>query len=175
MAKEKKKKKQKKVKKKGKMSFQSVISLTFLAVVALIFSASSVLLFFGMMPTICAFMADRTVKKSQAMTVAAMNLAGCSPFLLKLWLSPYANDLDVAFDIIKDAKHITIIYGMAMCGYAISFAVSGVVSTFLFERGKKKMKRIEAQKKAIQDRWGIEVTGTVEMDEHGFAIGDRQR
>lgn len=157
------------VRKRKKMSTKAVISLCFMAVLAAIFSATTVVLFFGMMPTVGAFFADRTRKKSQAMTVAAMNLAGCSPFLLKLWTSPYVNDVDVAFDIISDARHITVIYGLALAGYAISFAVTGVVAAFLLERGRKRLDRVEHKKKLLEERWGAEVTGAFELDENGFA------
>ena len=173
MAKKEKKQKQVVRRRKKKLSFKSVIVLTFLGVIAMIFSASTVILFFGMMPTIGAFVADRTHRKSQAMTVAAMNLAGCSPFLLKLWTSPYVNDVDVAFDIISDVRHITVIYGLALAGYAISYAVTGVVSAFLLERGKKRLKRLGEKKKQLEERWGPEVTGQFELDENGFAKGEK--
>ena len=173
MAKKKEQKKAKQVtmvrRRKKRMSAKKVIVLTFLGVLALIFSATTVILFFGIMPTIGAFLADRTRKKSQALTVAAMNLAGCSPFLMKLWLSNHVNDVDVAFNIISDVRHITVIYGLALAGYAISFAVTGVVSSVLLERGKKRLIKMDAEKKKLEDRWGPEVTGQFELDENGFA------
>ena len=142
---------------------------------ALVFSSTTVILFFGMMPAVGAFMVDRTQKKSQALSVTAMNLAGCSPFVLKLWTSGNPSSVDYALEIIGQAKTIVIIYLLAMSGYAISMAVTGVVSAFLLQRGQKRVEVIAKKQEGLEDRWGIEVSGKCEVDEHGFAVSSANK
>ena len=62
--------------------------LTFIALVAsVLFLPSTMILLAGMMPTIAANVVDKTRQKSRTISVGMMNLAGCMPFLLELWMS----------------------------------------------------------------------------------------
>lgn len=163
------KKKKDSKKKRGGLGRQSM--LIFGVLTALVFLPSTVLLLVGMLPTPFAFLADRTKKKSKVITVGAMNLAGCAPFLFELWGA--GNDFDASLDIITDPGAIVVMYSAAAVGYLISWAMTGIVANIMYRRGRAREKAIQKRQKELVERWGREVTGDIPLDETGFPLSDK--
>jgi hypothetical protein len=137
-------------------------------VCAVLFAPTTVILVFGMLPTLAANLIDKTIQKSRAISVGMMNFAGCMPFLLELWLSPTPNDLHAALNIIIQPKTGIIIYVIAAAGYAIEAAVTGMVSTLLQQRAQHRLTAIEQRKEDLIARWDQYVDGEVPLDDFGF-------
>lgn len=154
------------VKKKGSFTGKLLIPTFILA--AVLFKATTFLLLVGMLPTPMAFLVDRTPRKSKVVTVGALNLAGCSPFLFELWTS--GNSFARSVDIVIDPKAIIVMYAAALIGYVINWAVSGVVAAIVSQRAQARLKYIDKRKKDLVERWGREVTGHLVLDAHGFAL-----
>ena len=155
--------------KKGKASPSWVNAM--LAVILLfsfVFLSSAVLLFIGLLPFFVAFFVDRSKKKTKAITVGAMNIAGCAPFLMELWATDRA--MDSAFSIILDPMVIIVIYAAAGVGYLIDWGVTVVVAGLLYHRGVSRIGVIEKRQKELIERWGEEVSGKVAVDHEGFSI-----
>ncbi len=130
--------------------------------------ASTVLLLIGMLPTLAALFADRTKRKSKAIAIGTMNMAGCSPFLFSLWMN--GNGFGEAVEIITDFWPVVIMYLAAATGYLINWSISGVIASVLYQRGQARQKTIKKLQKELVERWGPEVTGELSLDERGFAI-----
>ncbi len=169
-------KKSKKVKKTGKKKKVKAQKLSrntqlFTAggiVLATLFLPTTLLLFVGMLPTPAAALGGRGRKKTMVITVGAMNLAGCSPFLMELW--GHGNSFDKAFDIVADPETIIIIYCAAAAGYAISWAMTDITATTLYKRGRARQKAIEKRQEELIERWGKGVTGEIALDPDGFPL-----
>lgn len=134
----------------------------------IVFLPTTVLLIIGMMPTIAAFFVDRSKRKTKAITVGSMNLAGCVPFVLELWMG--GHNFDMSFSIVTDAKAIVVMYAAAAVGYLVDWAMTGIIASFLLQRGKARLKAIDKRQKELVERWGKEVTGDVVVDQYGFEI-----
>lgn len=137
-------------------------------VMAIIFMASTIVLLVGMLPTVVAIFVDRTRQKNKAVTVGAMNLAGCTPFLLELWSQ--GHNVGKSIDIITDPMAIVVMYAAAAVGYIIDWAMTGLVAGILYDRGQKRAVAIKKKQEELVERWGKEVTGTIPLDEYGFAL-----
>ena len=137
-----------------------------------VFLPSTLLLLVGMLPSIVAFFADRTSKKNKAITVGAMNLSGCTPFLLDLWL--HDNDFEKSFLIITDPMAIIVMYSAAAVGYLIDWAMTGIVANVLYHRGVARQDAILREQEALVERWGPEITGRVALDSKGFPIAPEE-
>ena len=135
---------------------------------AIVFMPTTIILMFGMIPTIVAAVTDRTGKGTKALTVGAMNLAGCTPFLIDLWTKSHTAEMAVT--IITDPRTMIVIFSAAGIGYLISWAMSGIVGTVMVQRGAGRMKDIEKKKEALIERWGREVTGEIPLDPYGFPV-----
>lgn len=153
-------------KRKGRLSVSGLMFLFCLLVISSIFLPTTILLFIGMLPTIVAGYIDRTRRKAKTITVGAMNFAGCSPFLFQLWQQghTYQNSLDIILDPIT----ITIMYIAAAAGYFLDWGMSGVVASFLQQKGIVEQKIIKEKQQELVERWGREVTGDFALDENGF-------
>jgi hypothetical protein len=156
------------VKKRADMSMNTRIFLILGIIMAAIFLPTSTLLAIGMMPTFVAFIVDRSRTKTKAITVGAMNLAGCMPFLIELWTG--SNSVDTAIDIILDPVAVIVMYSAAGVGYLIDWMVSGLVASMMYQKGLMRKNAIKERQEALITRWGPEVTGEIPLDESGFPI-----
>ncbi|MCK5384982.1 MAG: hypothetical protein KAJ29_05345 [Alphaproteobacteria bacterium] len=156
MAKEKKETKDKEKaparKKKKSVGLKARLWMAFVIVAAVIFLPTSMLLLVGMLPSIVAFVVSVRVSGAKVSTVTAMNLAGCIPFVFKLWSS--GNDFSASMDIITNTRYVSIMYMAAAFGYMINWVVTGIVSSFLYQRGIKRMEAIKKRQKELKNQWG---------------------
>ena len=158
-------------KKKGKAKksgMNAQIFFLFSIVMAAVFLASTALLFIGMMPTIAAALVDRSTRKTKAITVGAMNLAGCAPFLFELWREGHS--IQKAMEIVSQPLAIVIIFAAACVGYLIDWSVAGIVAGVLYQRGLARQKAIQQRQVELVQRWGKEVIGDIPLDEQGFPL-----
>lgn len=152
-----------------KTARQNQIYFILAILLSVVLLPSAIVFFFGMLPTlVVAFFIDRRRRKSLTVTVGAMNLAGTTPFLIRLW--DHGHKPDEAFAIMAQPFTIVSIYMAASVGYMINWAVTGLVTSLKAEGGKGRVKSIEKQKKELERRWGREVTGKLQLDSYGFPV-----
>lgn len=159
---------EKKVKPKANSKAQRQMAFVFALVVGAVFLPSSALLTVGMIPTVVAWLTDWSPRKTSAVTVGAMNLAGCSPFLLQLWSQGHTFEASVF--IFTDPTAIIVMYGAAAIGYMIDWSVSSVVANIVYQQALARRKAIKKRQEDLIERWGREVTGELPLDEQGFPI-----
>ncbi|HPF77899.1 MAG TPA: hypothetical protein PLF01_01285 [Alphaproteobacteria bacterium] len=160
-------KKNKQAKKSGigfKWIFLSVFFLAFM----IMFMPTTFLLAVGLLPTFVAIAVDREPGRNKSFTIGAMNFSGCFPYLLGLWTK--SNSMDQVMGYIADPKTIIVMYSAAGIGYLINWLVTMGVSSILVQRSRMRIKKIEEEKKALEERWGKHVNGSYDLDDLGFII-----
>lgn len=141
-----------------RLGAKGTLFLVMFLIVSMAFLPTSLLLFVGMLPTLVVF-ATRPRNGPRASTVAAMNLAGCIPFIFKLWSG--ANDFEASVDIVTDSTSISVIYVCAAFGYLIDWVVTGLMSSYLYQKGLNRMKAIKKRQTILVEQWGEEVAGNI--------------
>jgi hypothetical protein len=131
---------------------------------------NAVILFFVMLPTIAAFVSDRSVGRNKTICVGAMNFAGCFPFLLEFWTEFGQQTVDNALRLIADAQTVIVIYMLAAGGYAIDKAVTGIAVSIIAQRTESRLKKIDKEQEKLVKRWGEKVTGQYQLDDYGFPV-----
>lgn len=176
MAKDKATKKTKKTKSNGAVStMQMHMFFVFSGVMAIAFLPTTVILLVGMIPTIVSFLTGGAKGRIRALTVGAMNLAGCTPFLFELWSK--GHDFERAVTLLSNPGNIVMIYGAAAIGYMINWSLSGIVSSAIVQKSRARVVKIDKRHEALVERWGQEVTGELPLDSEGFPLaqgGDRK-
>lgn len=119
----------------------------------LIFALPTVfLLFFGMLPTMVAYIVDRTKEKYATFCVASMNFCGLYPYLMDLWVESHT--ILAATSIMADVFALVIIYGAAAFGWVIYTSVPPVVSSFLSVIAQQRVTTLRTQQRKLIEEWG---------------------
>ncbi|MFP4098783.1 MAG: hypothetical protein ACLFU1_08385 [Alphaproteobacteria bacterium] len=147
--------KKSKSKKKG-FSFKTRAWLAFIIAVGIVFLPTSILLLAGMLPSIVAFAVIPRQAMAKVSTITALNLAGCIPFVFKLWAS--GNDFEASLDIVTNSRYLSVMYLAAAFGYMIDWVVTGIFSSFLYQRGIRRMETIKKRQKKLVEQWGEDVS-----------------
>lgn len=155
-------------KKKKALGWKGQIFFIVLIIAGVLFSAMSVILAVGMIPTCVAAIVDRTEWRLRAITVGMMNFAGCAPFMIEVFGK--GNNLETAMGYIMEPKTIVIIYAAAAMGYLIDWSMSQIVSSIMVQKARGRIKDIRKKQETLAERWGEEVTGKIPLDEYGFPI-----
>jgi hypothetical protein len=142
-----------------------IIALLLLGVM---FSSIAIVLMIGMIPTIVSMIVDATKGKTRTITVGCVNFAGCTPFLVEMIKK--GNNIETAVNYILEPRTIVVMYMAAAMGYLIDWALTGIVSSIMVQKAKRRLKDIETEKKGLVERWGMEVTGAMALDEYGFPL-----
>ena len=154
--------------KKKKLDWRGNLLLLTSVLTAIVFLPTTFLLFVGMLPTFVAALVDRSQGRLKALTVGAMNLAGCIPFVLELWAKGHTFPNAVLY--LSEPRTVVVMYFAAAIGYMIEWAVIGIVSSIVLERSKGRIKEIEKTHKKMEEKWGPEVSGRFPLDSYGFPI-----
>lgn len=161
-------KNKKKTKTKTKLGWRGQVALLLILLTGVVFMQTSLVLMIGMLPTVVASLLDRTGRGTMAITVGAMNLAGCSPFLIDLWMTGHT--LEKATVMVSDPRTITVMYGAAALGYLINWATGGIVENVMTGQSRQRLQAIEKRQEKLKERWGEEVSGEIPVDEYGFPL-----
>lgn len=137
-------------------------------ITALVFLPSTFLILIGMVPTPFAFLVDRSKRKNKVLAVGALNLSGCSPFLFELWTTDHS--FEKSFEIVTDPYAIIVMWSAALVGYMVNWAMTGIVSATMVQRGQSRQKAIKKRQQELIERWGREVTGEIPLDPEGFPV-----
>jgi hypothetical protein len=117
-----------------------------------------VLLVFGMVPTIVAYVVDRNTRPMLAFTIAPLNLAGLMPYLLELWTG--GDRMSTVVHLLSNVYVWLVIYLAAGAGWLLFAGMPAVVAVVLqrsLDRRKAKLKTLQ---RALRDDWGAEVGGS---------------
>lgn len=135
-----------------------LVTLTFLLVIA---APTMIVLFFGMLPTLVAYIIDRSDQKSATFCVGSINFIGVFPYIMDLWIKH--NGIDAALNNVTDLFAMLIMYSSAAFGWLLFMAMPTVVASFVTVIQQRKVAQLRAQQKELIEEWGAEVAALVEM------------
>jgi hypothetical protein len=133
-----------------------VLGLGFIGM-AVFAAPTCVLLAFGMVPSIVAYVAERGKRPMLAFTIAPLNLAGLMPYLLELWTGH--DQMPTVVHLLTNVYVWLVIYLSAGAGWLVFMGMPQVV-TFVMQRSldgrKEELKTLQSKLRAD---WGSEVGG----------------
>lgn len=154
--------------KRKRASFKKNLLLIAGLLMGIVFLPTSVVLFIGMLPTMACSLMDRSKGRMRTLSIGAMNLAGCTPFVLELWMKGHTMENAVAY--ITQPRTIIVMYFAAAIGYVIEWGMAGIIASMVGQRAKGRLREIEKEQKKLVERWGPEVSGHIQLDEEGFPV-----
>ena len=134
----------------------TAISVIFILVGLVIVAMPTVILmFFGLLPTMAAFLTDKTKQKTTTFCVGAMNFAGLFPYLYDLWGG--ANSLGTAIEMLANVFSLFVIYGAAGFGLLIFNWIPPIIGSFLSTVNERRMKVLRKRQRQLVEEWGDDV------------------
>ncbi|MFT5180370.1 MAG: hypothetical protein ACI8S3_000243 [Alphaproteobacteria bacterium] len=131
----------------------SVLALGLLVVAA----PALIVLFVGMAPTAVAILIDRAPEKHAAISVATLNFAGVSPYLVD-FLSGTAS-FSKAIELVADVFILVVIYGAAAAGWVLIMILPPVSAIVLSVITDSRIQTLRKEQKQLVEDWGEGVTG----------------
>jgi hypothetical protein len=121
------------------------------------------LVFFGLLPSIVAWIVDRTEQKYATACVFGLNFSGLFPFLLEIWFEDHI--LDAAMRVLTDVFDLMIIYGAAGFGWMLYMALPPFVTTFLSVMSEHRLTVLKENQANIIEEWGENVASVLDTVE----------
>ncbi len=127
------------------------------AVIALFMAAlpSAVLLCFGMLPTMCAFLIDRMPQRYATRSVGALNFAACWPFLLDLWKD--GHNMIAAMHVLLEPLSWLLIYGSAAAGWLCYLSFPAVAWALMDVFAGRRIAHLRKEQRKLIEDWGDDV------------------
>ncbi len=145
---------------------QALIWMTIIVLTAMMVSLPTVMLvFFGLLPSIVAWIIDRADQKYATSCVFGMNFSGLFPFLTDIWFKDHS--VDAAVGIMTNVFDLFIIYGSAAFGWMMYIVLPPVITTFLSAMSDRRLDTLRTSQKKIIEEWGENVANVVDPLEPG--------
>ena len=142
--------------KSGGSSLQPLLWVMFLSIVMFAFPESIILLFIGLLPTLVAFIIDKSSRKYSTFCVGAMNITGVFPSLLELWGGQ--NNISHAIQIVTNIFDLAIMYAASSFGWLLYIAIPPVVNALLAVVAQHRITLLRTRQRELIGEWGKDIT-----------------
>lgn len=125
-------------------------------ILLLMFAApASIVFLVGMMPTAVAIFIDRDPRKLASVTVAAMNFAGVSFYLVDFLMGTAS--FSRALELVSNVFVLVVIYGAAAGGWVMLLALPPVTAVILAALAESRINSLRKEQRELVKNWGEEV------------------
>ncbi|MBY0354633.1 MAG: hypothetical protein K2Q12_02760 [Rickettsiales bacterium] len=155
----KKKDKKKGTKKGGKSKLRLGVMYVFCVVMAVIFKGSFIFVLVGMLPTIAAYISDKSEGKEIYRCVLACNVAGMLPYVAKV----FAVDTNESLRVIADPSMWLGIYVFAGIGWLLVWIMPHLAEVITELSQFTRVARLEENQRKLIEEWGPEIQRKLEI------------
>lgn len=138
-----------------KKSGGNIITLFLVIPLIFMFMPTFIFLTVVMMPSLVAFVVDRSKQRYGAITVGGMNFSGCFPWLMDLWMHDHS--VPHVLDLLTDVWALIVIFSSAGLGWILSSTAPFLASTIMSVTSTHKIAALQARQKQLLEEWGPEV------------------
>jgi len=135
-----------------------LLAFSTIAIILLLLAAPALIVYLvGMVPTLVAIFIDRDPRKYASISVAAMNFAGVSFYLVDFFAGTAS--FSRALELVSDVFVIVVIYGAAAGGWIMIMVMPPVTAVILTALAESKIQSLRKQQAELVKNWGEEVAG----------------
>ena len=116
-----------------------------------------IVLLVGMAPTAVAIFIDREPDKHAAISVAALNFAGLSPYLAEFILG--SASFGRAIELVSNVFVLVVIYGAAAAGWVLVLILPPMAAILLGAATDSRIQHLRKEQGRLVEDWGNSVTG----------------
>jgi len=139
----------------GKLAMTGLLMLPVVAVLL----PSCIVLTVNMVPTIVAYVVDKSREKYLAITVGLLNICGTLPALAALWQQDQS--YDAALDIVGNPFHWLVAYGAAGIGWLVYLGLPPILEHYYGITSQARLLDHQRKQQILVEAWGEEVRGEI--------------
>ncbi len=139
----------------GKLVMTGLLMLPVVAVLL----PSCIVLTVNMVPSIVAYVVDKSREKYLAITVALLNICGTLPALADLWQQ--GQSYAAAVDVSGNPFHWLMAYGAAAIGWTIYLGLPPILRHYYNITSQARLLNHQHKQQVLVEVWGEEVRGEV--------------
>lgn len=140
---------------KKSSTFNRILLLSLAVFFGLMFLPSVFYLLVAMLPTMAAYLMDKTPEKYEWICVGGLNFGGASPGLIALWSGRH--NMESALMQIADIFNIMTSYGAAGLGWLLFVGLPPVIGVFVQMSSQRRIATLQATQTRLVQMWGKEV------------------
>lgn len=136
---------------------------------------TTLVIFVLSLPTIAAFLIDRTKERYLVATVGLLNFCGLLPAVIALW--DQGQSLAGALRVLSDMVFWLSAFGAAALGWGIFISIPPIIATYYAVVTQRRISQLARRQKQLIEAWGEEVVGlrrADEEDEPGSALDQEE-
>jgi len=142
---------------------KAIWAIVFIFLMVVISAPTVFVVGIGMLPTLVAYLIDRSQQKYATFCVGGLNTCGVFPYLLKIWTDTHS--IDAAIDIITDVFSLSVMFAAAGFGWMLFLSIPPVISAFLNVLAERRVQVLREVQRKIIEEWGNSVTETQAPEE----------
>ncbi len=139
----------------GKLVMTGLLMLPVVAVLL----PSFIVLTINMMPTIVAYVVDKSREKYLAITVGLLNICGTLPALAELWREGQSND--AALDIAGNPFHWLMAYGASGIAWLVYLGLPPILEHYYGITSRARFLNHQRKQDILVEAWGEDVRGEI--------------
>ncbi|NQV22547.1 MAG: hypothetical protein HQ511_14125 [Rhodospirillales bacterium] len=151
------------------------VALLSTSLVMVVFALPTFLIIvFGLAPTWVAFLTDKSYGKAKGFAVGTFNMAGATPFFVRLWRAP--DQMDASIAVLSDAFSWLVMYGTAGVSLVLIWVAPSFTTAIMEMRAAARGVRLDRRQNEIIENWGDETEEEARLllVQHGYlGPGDR--
>lgn len=135
-----------------------MLAFCIIGMILLVLAPSALIVYLvGMVPTMVAIFIDRDPRKHASVSVAAMNFAGVSFYLVDFFAGTAS--FSRALELVSDVFVLAVIYGAAAGGWVMIMAMPPVTAVILTAMAESRIQSLRKEQAELVKNWGEEVAG----------------
>lgn len=126
-----------------------------------VFMPTSLVLAAALLPTIFAFLFDRTHGKSFTLTIGMLNLTATVPSLIKLWSTTHS--ISTANEILADPAVWLTTLGASGVGWLVFLAMPPIIKAYYDIVTVTRIRTLQERQAKLREDWGDDVTENADV------------
>ncbi len=143
----------KSTKKGGRSAFSGLSVVASAVLLFMVALPTFVTLVVGLLPSLVAFIFDRSPGRTLARCVFGLNFSGVAPYILELWQVP-SQTVGGATQQIFQPLALSIMYGAAGLGWLLYLAMPPIVANVLNLSAQRRVGELRKKQRALIKTWG---------------------
>lgn len=140
-------------KKGGRSAFSGLSVIASAVLLFMVALPTFITLTVGLLPSLVAFIFDRSAGRTMARCVFGLNFSGVAPYILEVWMQP-SQTVGGATQAVFQPLALSVMYGAAGLGWLLYLAMPPIVANVLNLAAQRRVSELRKKQRGLIKTWG---------------------